>query len=259
MSDVRRPRSPGESTASTGDVASQDSGLRVPDVRPTTSDIEAGFLYLQLADSAFPTGGFAHSAGLEAAWQLGEVRGQDALAAWLADALAQHGEAVLPFAAAAHDGVLPYADIDRRCDATITNHIANRASRALGHGLLAAAVAAFPVPAVAELRTTVRAARLPGHLAPLGGAVGAALGLSRDATLRLLLFQHLRGLVSSAVRLAIIGPLAGQRLQHRMAGNAAAVLVASAGRGIDDVATSAPLHDLCHGHHDRLYSRLFSS
>ena len=31
------------------------------------------WLFWQLADSAFPTGGFAHSWGLEAAWQSGEV------------------------------------------------------------------------------------------------------------------------------------------------------------------------------------------
>ncbi|HZH77778.1 MAG TPA: urease accessory protein UreF, partial [Archangium sp.] len=34
---------------------------------------------LQLADSAFPTGGFAHSGGLEAAVQQGEVRGREGL------------------------------------------------------------------------------------------------------------------------------------------------------------------------------------
>jgi urease accessory protein len=32
------------------------------------------WLLWQLADSAFPTGGFAHSGGLEAAWQHGEIR-----------------------------------------------------------------------------------------------------------------------------------------------------------------------------------------
>ena len=48
-------------------------------------------LVLQLADSAFPTGGFAHSAGLEAAAQLGEIEGPAGLRAFAEEALWQAG------------------------------------------------------------------------------------------------------------------------------------------------------------------------
>src|SRR5450432_522762 len=66
----------------------------VDDGRPTSgvpnraaSPIDSGarhdWLLWQLADSAFPTGGFAHSGGLEAAWQHGEIRGAEDLASFL--------------------------------------------------------------------------------------------------------------------------------------------------------------------------------
>ena len=65
-----------------------DFGFRISD-----------FTLWQLADSAFPTGGFAHSAGLEAAWQHGEVRNRSELQGYLLASLHQLGRAALPFVA----------------------------------------------------------------------------------------------------------------------------------------------------------------
>src|SRR6185312_5576255 len=53
-------------------------------------------LLLQLGDSAFPAGGFAHSGGLEAAAQLGEVKGAEAVRAFCEQSLWQTGRGALP-------------------------------------------------------------------------------------------------------------------------------------------------------------------
>lgn len=217
------------------------------------------WLFLQLADSAFPTGGFAHSGGLEAAWQLGEVRGRDDLEAYLADSLAQCGHALLPFLTATHAEPGRFVEWDRWCDATLSNHVANRASRALGQGLLTSAAAGFGREAITTLKATVRNGRLPGHLAPITGVVCAALDLDRERSQRLFLFLHLRTLVSTAVRLGIVGPLEAQAIQHRVGASAEAVWRRCGDLAPGDAAASAPLHDLFQGHHDRLYSRLFMS
>lgn len=221
--------------------------------------MSSAWLFLQLADSAFPTGGFAHSGGLESAWQLGEVRGRDDLEAYLADSLNQCGHAMLPFVTAAHGEPARFAEWDRWCNTTLSNHVTNRASRALGQGLLTSAAAGFGRELLTNLKANVRRDRLPAHLAPITGVVCAALALDRDHSQRLFLFLHLRTLVSTAVRLGIVGPLEAQAIQHRLGTTAEAVLQRCAQLTPDDAAASAPLHDLFQGHHDRLYSRLFMS
>jgi urease accessory protein len=215
-------------------------------------------LLWQLADSAFPAGGFSHSAGLEAAVQLGEVRSPDDLGRWLEQLLWSAGAAALPFAGAAHREPAALPEIDARCDAFLTGHVANRASRAQGRAFLRASSQALGGEA-ASLEALVRERGFPGHLAPVLGAVLAGQGIDRREAQRLLLFLSLRGAVSAAVRLGVIGPLEAQRLQARAAPTLEAVLAARGDTALEDAAQVAPLLDLLQGHQDRLYSRLFQS
>src|SRR4051794_25334643 len=116
----------------------------------------------QLADSAFPSGGFAHSAGLEVAVQLGEVSDASDLRAYLTASLLQSARAAVPFAVAAARGA-DFADLDRQHDALITNAVANRASREQGRGFLSAACRSLGLPALVEFRRQAREQSLPLH------------------------------------------------------------------------------------------------
>ena len=220
--------------------------------------VPSPLLVWQLADSAFPTGGFAHAGGLEAAAQLGEVRGPAGLARFAEETLWNAGTFALPFASAAHREVAAFPFLDGRCDAYTPWHVANRASRAQGQAFLRAAEAAFGGPA-AELAQLVRRERLPGHLAPATGAVLVALGVPIAMAQRLVLHLALRGVLSAGVRLGLAGPLEAQGIQARL-GTQAEEVVAACGRlGVEDAAQATPLLDLFQGHQDRLYSRLFQS
>ena len=214
---------------------------------------------LQLADSAFPAGGFAHSAGLEAAAHLGEVRGAERLDAHVRAHLWNVGNASLPFVAAAHDEPNAVADFDALVDAVLTSHVANRASRTQGRAFVATCARVFDEPGVDALASRARERSVPAHLGPAFGAMLALLGVDRHDTLALYLYLALRGATSAAVRIGVVGPHEAQRLQERHGKTLDAILDACEALGPCDAATVAPLVDIIGATHDGLYARLFQS
>ena len=211
----------------------------------------------QLVDSAFPAGGFAHSAGLEAAWQCGEVTTAGALRDFVRDALWQAGRGTLPLAASAHAEPARLAELDARCHVFLTNVVANRASTVQGRAFLATCVRVWPGDRVRAIDTGAR--QLRGHHAPIAGAVLAALDVPLDTAQRLLLYLAARGMLSAGVRLGIVGPYAAQRLQVDCGRDVEEVLADCSPLRDPDIAQTSPILDLLQAGHDRLYSRLFQS
>ncbi len=218
------------------------------------------WLIWQLADSAYPAGGFAHSGGLEAAWQQGELNGESGLADYMRSQLTQVGHSQLPFVLAAHRDPDRFCELDRLCHAFLSNHVANRASRRQGGALLASSESVFPFTTMLRaLRSTVTRTEAEGHFPPIFGVVTRALGVDSERTGRLFLFLALRGLVSSAVRLGAVGPLRGQFIQHRLGPYAEQIARRCGKVSVEDAAHTAPLLDVLQATQDRLYSRLFQS
>jgi urease accessory protein len=215
------------------------------------------WLAWQVVDSAFPTGLFAHSWGLESMWQHGELETVDQLRLFIDQTIVQAGYATLPFVNAAFDAPGTLERLDALADAFLTNAVANRASRIQGRTLLATASRIWPCDALTALQATTSATC--AHVAPLGGATFCAIGLTRAATGRIVLHSTVRGVLAAAVRLGIVGGFQAQRLQHLCIPALERVAQRCAGVGIGDLAQTAPLVDLFQARHDMLYSRLFQS
>lgn len=215
-----------------------------------TQKLEGQWLLWQLGDSAFPTGGFAHSGGLEAAWQHGEVGNAADLASFLEAGLWQMGRGTLLFVTAAHDDPNQLASLDGLSEAFLSNHVAKRASQLQGRAFLASALRIFAISVKRPIH---------GHFAPIFGAVTAALAVTRSHAAHLFCFQYLRGLLSAAVRIGIVGPMEAQSLQHRLSPRVREVLLRCEKLPIAEIAQTSPLLEIWQGRQDQLYSRLFQS
>ena len=247
---------------SPGHPATDSSVIPHPNSAVTGTD----WLLWQLVDSAFPTGGFAHSGGLEAALQHGEVTSRASLRAFLENALIQAGRGALPFVLAAHraPGALDHLDLQNH--AFLSNHVANRASRLQGRALFSAVRRIFSEPPASPLPGTLPAGAggpwatpPPSHVAPAFGHVFGRLGIPADTTARAFLFNHLRSLLAAAVRLNLVGPMEAQALQFQLSEAAERARARFADLKPDDASQPAPLVELFQGAHERLYSRLFQS
>lgn len=215
------------------------------------------WLAWQIVDSAFPTGSFAHSLGLEAAWQHGEVASRDELRAFADAAIVQTGYSVIPLVNDAFASPERLEELDVVANAFLTNPVANRASRVQGRTLVATAGQIWPSDDVRALQGRCDATF--AHLAPVSGAVFSLLGLALSTAQRMMLYTTARGVLSAAVRLGIVGSYEAQRLQcaceprlNDIAGRCRCFTIL-------DLAQTAPVIDVTQSAHDRLYSRLFQS
>ena len=112
------------------------------------------WLLWQLADATFPAGGLAHSGGLEAAAKWGEVGDAPCFRDFLLAQLTHTAHTMIPPMQAVWKTPATAAAVNRFCHAFISNHVANRASRAQGKAFLLSAQAAFGLSECEAMRRT---------------------------------------------------------------------------------------------------------
>ncbi len=217
------------------------------------------WIVLQLADSAFPTGGFAHSSGLEACIQTGEVGSAADVEGFAVEIVDQLARGSLPMVGAVHEAPARLREVDAFAESTLWSHVARRASTTQGRALLDVAARSFGHAALVEARAALTRGELEGHLAPAFGFVTRTLGIARDEALAMVLHLGVRSVLSAAVRLGAIGPTESQAMHLRLHPVLDTALAGARTLDLDDVAQPSPILELVQATQDRLYSRLFQS
>jgi urease accessory protein len=215
-------------------------------------------LLLQLVDSGFPAGAFAHSAGLEALHHCGLLRTEAQLTARLEELTWHSALSALPFLHDAFHGAAERSLVqaaDRHADVFLSNHVARRASAAQGRAFLLAAEATLETDEVRALR-----ASLPHHHLPVAfGAALASQAVPLDDVRQAFLFSTVRSALSAVVRLGVVGPLRAQAVLRGLHATLAAALSGSVGRTALEATSVSVWLETAQAGHDRLYSRLFQS
>jgi urease accessory protein len=212
---------------------------------------------LQLADSTFPTGGYAFSSGLESAWQAGCMGRGAGFESWLDSTCVAFAGWELPFVSCIWGRKLSESErVFRIYDAQAMPATARAASTRLG-GTWARVLASFG-PETGTWSADLRDRALPTHQVPVIASALALFSVDLHQSRLFSLWMFLRDQISSAVRLGILGPMEAASIHHRrLAG--LETLAERAPHRIEDARRTAPLWDLAQGLHERLYSRLFQS
>ncbi len=218
---------------------------------------------LQVSDSAFPTGGYAHSQGFEQAVRLGLVRDEKSMGHYLEHHLWPmliHFELpVVRFAQEASlkndlPGLIALAN---DVDATKTARELREASRSIGQRRLHAFCETGPSPILATLARAVEEGRCPAHHAVVYGTGLASF--PPHALMTSWAFQSLSAVCLSTPKLLRLGQNTAQR-----------VLTASLSRMEENVSLSLaiehdelgwfdPLVEIASMQHEIAYERLFIS
>jgi urease accessory protein len=220
---------------------------------------------LQFADSGFPTGGYAHSFGLEAYCQAGLVRDRRGLLAFLRAHLEGTVGPCDATAALAVRDALAVSDVDecRRLDGVLDAMKPVRefrdASRQMGHQILRVTAELTGHPLIGAYLEEVEDGARPGHHPIAFGMTAGALGWQRSETAGALLYSSAALLVGAALRLLPIGQLEGQRVLWQLRPLLTRLACEAEARGAADLWSFAPGIELQGMRHACLETRLFRS
>jgi urease accessory protein len=225
---------------------------------------------LQLSDSAFPSGRYTLSYGLEALVQSGHVTvpgEHSTLVRLLGDSIR--------FGAAPSDGLALacahraageagvdlelLTQVDSRLTAVKLPREAREASTRTGRAVLATARAAIGGSALHDYAEHVRGGGSPGNHAVVIGLLSALMGVSRLEAVAGELYAFASSWVAAAVRLGLLDHRGAQAVLHRARPAIASSALEVIDRDVSQISSCTPLLDVMAMRHEEAELRLFAS
>ena len=128
-----------------------------------------------------------------------------------------------------------------------------------GRSLLDSSNKVFQHKLLSELEDELYEKRLHGHMPVIFGVVCKCLEISKTITSFMYLFETLRNITASAVRLGKVGALEGQRLQFKVQQELPSIVERYRDLSVEDAHVCYPILDVVQNAHDKLFSKLFYS
>lgn len=179
------------------------------------ADTRHVLMALQYADSAFPSGGFAFSQGLEAASQLqARLRPfdlSDYIELQIRHRWASSDRVALIRSHRLANDLVSIIQLDHEVEASTMMEPLRAGSRRNGMALLTAHNR-LATPNASEYRQRVREGQAPGHIAVVQGLVWRSSGLTEDMAVALSGYQCVMSLATAAIRLGLAGAIEAQRI-----------------------------------------------
>lgn len=221
-------------------------------------------MLLQWMDSAFPTGAFAHSGGLETYTQAEIVRTAGDLARLIAVKL--EGAAGTDLIVV-HSAMSAYEDDDRAqivqldvlCAASKVAREAREASEKIGRRMLASVLNLMSDESLVFYRDEIAAGRCCGHHAVAHGLACAALGIEKRAALLAFAYALAANQTAASLKLMSIGQTQAQAVLGAAGETIEAVVETALARTLDDFGAFTPGLDIRAMQHEHLFRRLFIS
>lgn len=225
----------------------------------------SAYRLLQISDSAFPRGAFAHSYGLETYVAEERIASSTELEEFIASVL-RHGVATLDgvylreaFLAKQEGALSRVVALDAAYDAARPVKSLRDASRSVGRQFLRTARGFIDDPFLDELEDAARSERTYGHYPITLSCVAESLDLACAEALESLCYGVVSGLVSAAVRLVPLGQTEGQRVISNLEGAVREAVETATTLSLDDAHSWGPGHEIRAMTHRRLHTRLFVS